>query len=72
MRKERYDMGIRYKDLTVNQRINLKAMIQTDPALQPIHLAWVTFGFVKAIDYLFSDDISIFGVDMGNPFGGML
>lgn len=46
----------RYKDLDINQRINLKAMIWTDPALRHLQVAWLMFGPVRTVNFLFAHD----------------
>lgn len=53
--------SIRYDHLSLNQRINLKAYIlehgETDPALKGVYACYKFFGFVQAINFLFSGEM---------------
>lgn len=52
---------LRYHDLTLDQRINMKAFIvangPTDPALKGVWACYQFFGFVQAINFFFSGRI---------------
>lgn len=47
-----------YYDLTLDQRISLKGLFETDKELTPYRAIMVLWGFVKAIEYFFNDDIN--------------
>jgi hypothetical protein len=47
-----------YEQLTIHQRIGLKGLIQTEERLSPLRLVWMLWGFKKAVEYFFNEDIN--------------
>ena len=51
---------MKYKDLTLNQRISLKGYFQTEKGLERYNVVMVIWGFVTAVEYFLNDDLSAF------------
>lgn len=55
-----------YKDLTLHQRISLKGLFFTESCLRPFIAVMRLWGFVKAIDYFLTDDITLLNIEQPN------
>lgn len=49
---------MRYKDLTLHQRISLKGYFRTEKGLEQYNAVMALWGFVKAVEYFCNDDLS--------------
>ena len=49
---------MKYKDLTIDQRISLKGEFQTNPILVNYKAIMLFWNFIIAVDYFLSDDIT--------------
>jgi len=49
----------KYTDLTLNQRISLKGEIATNPKLREYRVVRIMWGWVAAIEFFLTDDITI-------------
>jgi hypothetical protein len=43
---------MKYEDLSLNQRILIKGMIEKDSDLQPFKAAWLVYDFRQAVNFL--------------------
>jgi hypothetical protein len=55
---------MKYKDLTLDQRISLKGEFKTNPICENYKAIMLLWNFVKAVEYFLNDDISILKVDL--------
>jgi hypothetical protein len=53
---------MKYRDLSLDQKISLKGEFKTNPICVNYNAAMILWGFVKAIEYFLNDDISILEV----------
>lgn len=57
---------MKYKDLTLDQRISLKGCFYTEKGLERYSVVMKLWGFVKAIEYFLNDDLSILQIHSGH------
>jgi len=53
-----------YNDLTLDQKISLKGLFQTDNNLHIYRAIVLFWGFVKAVEVFLNDDVSILEEDI--------
>ncbi|WP_089688618.1 hypothetical protein [Catalinimonas alkaloidigena] len=55
------DSELRYFDLNLHQRISLKGYFEQMPELEDYLLVMTLWGFIPAVNYFLSDDLSVLG-----------
>lgn len=59
---------MKYTDLTLDQRISLKGVFETNPVCENYRAIMILWNFIVAVEYFLNDDISVLTVETLNVY----